>query len=80
MSEVAPNKISEQVAKPAEKGAVKRGDRQTRFLAQSVILEESGGSGLIRWAILSISLAICAFVAWAAVIPPLLGAFLSRID
>jgi len=67
MSEVASNKISEQVAKPAEKGVVKRGDRQTRFLAQSVILEESGGSGLIRWAILSISLAICAFVAWAAV-------------
>ena len=46
---------------------VKRGDRQTRFLAQSVILEEAGSSGLVRIALITISLVICAFVAWSAV-------------
>ncbi len=59
--------MAEQAEKSKDKESVKRGDRQTRFLAQSVILEESGGSGLVRWAIISVSLAICAFVAWAAV-------------
>ena len=34
---------------------VRRGDRQTRFLAQSVILEEAGRSGLIRIAMITIS-------------------------
>lgn len=46
---------------------VKRGDRQTRFLAQSVILEEAGSSGLVRVAIITIAIVICAFVAWSAV-------------
>lgn len=64
MSEIA---ATPTVDRRTNKETVKRGDRQTRFLAQSVILEESGGSGLIRWAIVTISLAICAFVAWAAV-------------
>jgi len=67
MSETSPDQKSEQLSRPVEKETVKRGDRQTRFLAQSVILEESGGSGLVRWAIVSISLAICAFIAWSAV-------------
>ncbi len=46
---------------------LRRGDRQTRFLAQSVILEEAGSSGLIRVAMITISLVICAFLGWAAV-------------
>jgi len=44
---------------------VRRGDRQTRFLAQSVILEEAGSSGLIRAAMIAIALVICAFLTWA---------------
>lgn len=59
--------MNEQASNKKDRESVKRGDRQTRFLAQSVILEESGGSGLIRWAIIAISLAICAFIVWAAV-------------
>ncbi len=46
---------------------VRRGDRQTRFLAQSVILEEAGSSGLIRIAMLTIVVVICGFLVWAAV-------------
>jgi membrane fusion protein, adhesin transport system len=44
---------------------IRRGDRQTRFLAQSVILEEAGSSGLIRAAMLTICLVIAAFIVWA---------------
>jgi HlyD family secretion protein/adhesin transport system membrane fusion protein len=47
--------------------SVRRGDRQTRYLAQSVILEEAGSSGLIRIAIITVSLIICFFVIWAAI-------------
>ena len=46
---------------------VRRGDRQTRFLAQSVILEEAGSSGMVRAAMLTICIVICAFVVWAYV-------------
>ena len=46
---------------------VRRGDRQTRFLAQSVILEEAGISGLIRIAMGTISAVVVAFLIWAAV-------------
>jgi membrane fusion protein, adhesin transport system len=46
---------------------VRRGDRQTRFLAQSVILEEAGSSGLIRIAMVTIAIVICAFLVWSAV-------------
>ena len=46
---------------------VKRGDRKTRFLAQSVILEEAGSAGLVRFAMITITVVICAFIAWAAV-------------
>lgn len=67
MSAMEKKPAIEQSDKNTEKETVKRGDRQTRFLAQSVILEESGGSGLIRWAIIAISLAICAFIGWAAI-------------
>lgn len=67
------NAINEAAKKPGSGGPekkaerVKRGDRQTRFLAQSVILEEAGSSGLVRIAIITIALVICAFVAWSAV-------------
>ena len=46
---------------------VKRGDRQTRFLAQSVILEEGGSSGLIRGAMITICIVIVLFVLWSMV-------------
>lgn len=51
----------------AERRGIRRGDRQTRFLAQSVILEEAGSSGLIRIAMITISVVICLFLIWAAV-------------
>jgi len=46
---------------------VRRGSRQTRFLAQSVILEEAGSSILIRSAMIAIALVICAFLFWAGI-------------
>lgn len=46
---------------------VRRGSRQTRYLAQSVILEEAGSSGLIRVAMLTIALVVLGFLAWAAI-------------
>lgn len=46
---------------------IKRGDRQTRFLSQSVVLEEAGSSGLIRIGMVTISVVICAFLGWAAI-------------
>lgn len=46
---------------------IRRGDRQTRFLAQSVLLEEGGSSGLIRVATLTISAVITAFIIWASI-------------
>lgn len=46
---------------------VRRGSRQTRFLAQSVILEEAGSSVLIRSAMIAIALVICAFLFWAGI-------------
>ncbi|MSO92772.1 MAG: HlyD family type I secretion periplasmic adaptor subunit [Rhodospirillales bacterium] len=45
---------------------IRRGDRQTRFLAQSVILEEGGSTGLIRVGMITIGVVICAFLVWAA--------------
>lgn len=46
---------------------IRRGDRQTRFLAQSVILEEGGSSGLIRGAMVTICVVICLFLGWSMV-------------
>jgi len=48
--------------KPAR---IRRGSRQTRYLAQSVILEEAGSPGLIRFAMLTNGLVVCAFIAWS---------------
>ncbi|MCP5373449.1 MAG: HlyD family type I secretion periplasmic adaptor subunit [Hyphomicrobiales bacterium] len=46
---------------------IRRGSRQTRYLAQSVILEEAGSPGLIRFAMLTIALVIAAFIVWSFV-------------
>lgn len=46
---------------------LRRGDRQTRFLAQSVILEEGGSSGLVRGAMLTICIVIMLFLGWSMV-------------
>ncbi len=46
---------------------LRRGDRQTRFLAQSVILEEGGSSGLVRAAMLTICVVILLFLGWSMV-------------
>ncbi|OSM01777.1 HlyD family type I secretion periplasmic adaptor subunit [Magnetofaba australis] len=59
----APKKLEN----PEDKGGpIKAGSRQERFLAQSVILEESGLSKLVRWAALLISTSVLAFMLWAA--------------
>ncbi|MBF0626328.1 MAG: HlyD family type I secretion periplasmic adaptor subunit [Magnetococcales bacterium] len=44
---------------------ITRGDRQHRYLAQSVVLEEAGLSNLIRAAGLLVSVALAAFFLWA---------------
>ncbi|MBO6949399.1 MAG: HlyD family type I secretion periplasmic adaptor subunit [Rhodospirillales bacterium] len=46
---------------------LRRGDRQTRFLAQSVILEEGGSSGLVRAAMITICVVILMFLGWSMV-------------
>ncbi|MGE5504340.1 MAG: HlyD family type I secretion periplasmic adaptor subunit [Actinomycetota bacterium] len=52
-------------AEPA-KPPVKMSSRQTRHLAQAVVLEESGTSPLIRFTMMLASGATAAFVVWAA--------------
>ena len=61
------NEVSDINDSTNQRKTLKRGDRQTRFLAQSVILEEAGSSGLIRIGMITISVVICAFVVWAAI-------------
>lgn len=46
---------------------VQRGDRQAKFLSQSILLEEAGSPTLIRFGVLAICAAIAGFVAWSAV-------------
>ncbi len=60
---------------PAEKKQAKRfdatpareGTRRTRYLAQSILLEEYGTGGLIRSAIVTIVFVVAAFVVWASI-------------
>lgn len=52
-------------------GRVQRGDRVTRYLAQSVFLEEAGTANLIRTATITISVTIVGFIVWA---------WLTRVD
>lgn len=48
------------------KALIKMSNRQSRHLAQALVLEESGTSGLIRFTMLLASLTTGAFVIWAA--------------
>ena len=70
-NQISENAYTEQPGPVDDKGdrrrKVKRGDRQTRFLAQSVILEEGGSSGLIRGAMITICVVIVLFVLWSMV-------------
>lgn len=52
---------------PESERKVRRGDKQTQFLNQAVILEEAGSSGVIRMMMLAIGLAIAGFLGWSAV-------------
>lgn len=54
-------------AEPAVTPKVAVGSRQMRHLAQSIVLEESGTSPMVRMAILLVCAATAAFVAWAAI-------------
>ncbi|MBF0604638.1 MAG: HlyD family type I secretion periplasmic adaptor subunit [Nitrospirae bacterium] len=51
---------------PEEVARLKQGYKQHRFMAQSVILEESGLSNQVRSAMLAVSLLIVAFFVWAS--------------
>ncbi|MGB0682284.1 MAG: HlyD family type I secretion periplasmic adaptor subunit [Magnetovibrionaceae bacterium] len=53
--------------KASGKKGVDRGDRQSRFLAQSVILEEGGTSRLVRIAMVTICMVIAGFIGWSAI-------------
>ena len=46
---------------------IRRRDQQTRFLSQSVILEEAGTPALIRMAMIVVCLSIVGFVIWASI-------------
>ncbi|MDO8606309.1 MAG: HlyD family type I secretion periplasmic adaptor subunit [Phaeospirillum sp.] len=59
-----PGNLPEPVA-PA-KPQIKMSSRQSRHLAQAVVLEESGTSGLVRFTMLVASATTAAFVIWAA--------------
>ncbi len=51
---------------PAAKPPIKMSSRQSRHLAQAVVLEESGTSGLVRFTMMVASATTAAFVIWAA--------------
>ena len=55
-----------EVAPQAAKAVVKMSSRQSRHLAQAVLLEESGTSALVRFTMLVASMTTLAFVLWAA--------------
>ncbi len=52
---------------PEPERRVRRGDKQTQFLNQAVILEEAGSSGVVRVMMLAVGVAIAGFLAWSAV-------------
>lgn len=53
--------------KPLYPVEFKIGSRQTRYLAQSVVLEEAGSSSLIRMGMLTVCAVIVSFIAWSYV-------------
>lgn len=60
--------MSKPAAAPAA-AASGQGSRQARHLAQSIVLEESGPSALIRMAMLMICGLVAAFLIWASLTP-----------
>ena len=46
---------------------LERASRQSRFLAQSIVLEETGVSHLVRMVMVMVCLVVLAFIGWAAV-------------
>ena len=56
------------LAKSSPTKKIRRGGRQTKFLSQSVILEEGGNKGLIRSALYFVCAVIVAFIAWAMIV------------
>jgi len=51
--------------KPLYPVEFKVGSRQTRYLAQSVVLEEAGSSSLIRMGMLTVSAVVISFIVWS---------------
>ena len=68
-SQITEQNYAEHPGKPEKdrRRKLRRGDRQTRFLAQSVILEEGGSSGLVRAAMITICIVIMLFLGWSMV-------------
>lgn len=60
--EIAKTEAQEQPLHPVQ---FKIGSRQTRYLAQSVVLEEAGSSSLIRAGMFTVGAVIIAFVLWS---------------
>ncbi len=60
--DLTPNNKDE---KPLHPVNFKVGSRQTRYLAQSVVLEEAGSSSLIRAGMFTVGMVIVAFIAWS---------------
>ncbi|MDV7340304.1 HlyD family type I secretion periplasmic adaptor subunit [Terasakiella sp. A23] len=58
---------NDQGDKPLHPVQFKIGSRQTRYLAQSVVLEEAGSSSLIRAGMMTVGLVIVAFILWSYV-------------
>lgn len=61
-----PDKTPQPVSAPSARSLVKMSNRQTRHLAQALVLEESGTSGLVRFTMMLASATTGAFVVWAA--------------
>lgn len=71
-TEAPPPPAAEEAEPPPEKPKEekkrhRRGGRQTRYLAQSVLLEESGGSKIVRATIFTLALMVAAGIFWASI-------------
>ena len=54
------------VAQPVTARPSRRGGREARLLAQSVVLEEAGVPGLVRLTVLAIAIVVTAFIVWSS--------------
>ncbi|ARJ65417.1 membrane-fusion protein [Magnetospirillum sp. ME-1] len=59
-----PDKVPQAAA--SSKSVIKLSNRQSRHLAQALVLEESGTSGMVRFTMMLASATTAAFVVWAA--------------